>query len=194
MDMTTEMMALGTELAIITSKKSVDSIFDKIRALKKTNNNEQIILNLEEIINDLISDKNSLIQICHVYEEKLVAQKITEKEIVYITKSVFPLLEDFIEKSGDEDGKIRAGIEVIKPFLSEELFNIMQILGFNFKKALGEPLTELIASLIRNNIKNNIDNSIHMLEQQKEIEYLKTIQNEEAYKRLKSMINQDNKD
>ena len=41
---------------------------------------------------------------------------------------------------------------MIKPILSKETFNILQILGFNFKKAIGEPMTEWIASLIKSKI------------------------------------------
>lgn len=68
MEMTPEMIALGTELATIAGRKSVESIFDKIRAIKQTGNKDQIINNLEEIINELIADKNSLIQISQYNE------------------------------------------------------------------------------------------------------------------------------
>ena len=192
MEMTPEMIALGTELATIAGRKSVESIFDKIRAIKQTGNKDQIINNLEEIINELIADKNSLIQISQAYEENLITQKITEKEIDYITKSVIPLLEEFVKQSGDDDGKIQAGLNVIKPLLSKETFNIMQILGFNFKKAVGEPLTELLASYIRANTnKSTVDGvSMLMLEKQREIEYLKICQDKEAFERLASIFHQ----
>ena len=62
---------------------------------------------------------------------------------------------------------------------------MLQILGFNFKKAVGEPLTELLASWIRSNIKT-ADRNVEMqiLAQQREVEYFKICQDEEAYKRL----------
>jgi len=193
MEMTPEMIALGTELATITGRKSVEAIFDKIKAIKQTGNKDQIINNLEEIINELIADKNSLIQISQAYEENLITQKITEKEIDYITKSVIPLLEEFVKQSGDDDGKIQAGLNVIKPLLSKETFNIMQILGFNFKKAVGEPLTELLASHIRANInKSTVGGvTVQMLEKQREIEYLKICQDKEAFERLVSIFHQN---
>lgn len=193
--MTPEMITLGKELATIAGRKSVEAIFDKIRTIKQTGNKDQIIGNLEEIINELIADKNSLIQISQAYEENLIAQKITENEIDYITESVIPLLEKFIEQNNDEDDdKIQEGLNVIKPLLSKETFNIMQILGFNFKKAVGEPLTELLASFIRSKIsKPTVDGmTIQMLETQKEIEYLKVFQNEEAFKRMLSIFQQGN--
>lgn len=153
MELTPEMITLGTELATIAGTKSVEAIFDKIRALKKKGNKDEIISNLEEIINDLISDKNRLIRISQAYEENLITQKITQDEIDYISNSIIPLLEEFLKQSNQDDfGKIQDGINVIKPILSKEIFNIMQILGFNFKEAIGEPLTELLATFIRSKI------------------------------------------
>lgn len=194
MDVTSEMMVLGVELAEIIGRKSVETIWDRIKTVKQTGNKEQIINRLEEIINELIADKNSLIQISQAYEEKLITQKITETEIDYITQSVIPLLEDFITQSGEDDGKIQIAINVLKPLLSKETFNIMQILGFNFKKAVGEPLTELLASYIRANVKKPVVDGLttQMMEMQKEIEYLKICQDEDAFKRLISIFQPGN--
>lgn len=189
MELTPEMITLGTELASIAGRKSVEAIFDKIRAVKKKGDKDEIISNLEEIINDLISDKNRLIQISQAYEENLITQKITQEEIDYITNSIIPLLEEFLKQSSQDDSrKIQDGINAIKPILSKEIFNIMQILGFNFKEAIGEPLTELLAAFIRTKI-NTTERSleIQMLAQQREVEYLKICQDEKAYNRLMSI-------
>lgn len=186
MDLSPEMITLGTELATIAGRKSVETIFDKIKTVKQKGNKDEVISSLEEIINELISDKNSLIQISRAYEEKLITQKMTENEIDYITTSIVPLLEELLEQSNREDsGKIQEGIELVKSLLSKETFNIMQILGFNFKKAIGEPLTELLASLIRSKI-NATENAaeLQMLIQTRDIEFFKLCQNEEAYDRL----------
>ncbi|GFI08519.1 hypothetical protein IMSAGC007_00967 [Lachnospiraceae bacterium] len=189
MELTPEMITLGTELASIAGRKSVEAIFDKIRTVKKKGDKDEIISNLEEIINDLISDKNRLIQISQAYEENLITQKITQEEIDYITNSIIPLLEEFLKQSSQDDSrKIQDGINAIKPILSKEIFNIMQILGFNFKEAIGEPLTELLAAFIRTKI-NTTERSleIQMLAQQREVEYLKICQDKKAYNRLMSI-------
>lgn len=189
MELTPEMITLGTELASIAGRKSVEAIFDKIRTVKKKGDKDEIISNLEEIINDLISDKNRLIQISQAYEENLITQKITQEEIDYITNSIIPLLEELLKQSSQDDSrKIQDGINAIKPILSKEIFNIMQILGFNFKEAIGEPLTELLAAFIRTKI-NTTERSleIQMLAQQREVEYLKICQDKKAYNRLMSI-------
>lgn len=186
MEMTSEVVTLGMELATIAGRKSVEAIFDKIRTVKKKGDKEEIISNLEEIINDLISDKNRLIQISQAYEENLITQKITQGEIDYITNSIIPLLEDILKQTNQDDAeKIQSMIDLITPILSKEIFNIMQILGFNFKQAIGEPLTELLASFIRSKVvttEKNMD--LQILAQKREIEYLRICQDEEAYNRL----------
>lgn len=192
MDMSPEMIALGTELASIAGKKSVEAIFDKIKTVKQKGNKDEIIGNLEEIINELIADKNSLIQISRAYEEKLITQKITDTEIDYITQSIIPLLEQLIKESNPaESQKMQAGINMIKPILSKETFNILQILGFNFKKAIGEPMTEWIASLIKSKINDEKSTELQLLVQKREIEYLKLCQDKDSFQRLMSLKDTD---
>ncbi len=67
----------------------------------------------------------------------------------------------------------------------------MQILGFNFKHAIGEPLTELIAALISSKIPDSTGKELELqvLIQQREIEYLKVCQDNEAYERLLKVFN-----
>lgn len=194
MELTPEMISLGTELTAIAGKKSVEVIFDKIKAVKKKGDKEEIINSLEEIINELIADKNQLIQISQGYEEALITQKMTDKEINYITESIVPLIEELLNSSGGDDTtKIQEGLLILKPLLSSETINILQILGFNFRKAIGEPLTELISEAIRAKIpisSNNFD-EMKLLIQQKEVEYIKLCQDKEAYERLMKLYGRE---
>ncbi len=192
MELTPEMIKLSTELASIAGKKSVEVIFDKIRAIKQKGNKDEAIRNLEEIINELLSDKNQLIQISQAYQEQIITQKMTDNEIDYITGRVIPLIENLLSQNEGKDAeKIQNGLEFIKPILSKETFNIMQILGFNFKHAIGEPLTELIAALISSKIPDSTGKELELqvLIQQREIEYLKVCQDNEAYERLLKVFN-----
>ncbi len=191
MELTPEMITLGTELAAIAGR-SVESIYDKIRTVKKKENKDEIISNLDEIINDLISDKNKLIQICHVYEENLATQKIKEEEIDYITTSIIPILEDLVSQ-GENEGteKIQETMSIAKSLVSKETLNIMQMLGFNFKNAIGEPLTKLVSSFIESKMINSSDKTLglQLLAQQREVEYLKICQDEESFNRMMQFYN-----
>lgn len=187
MDVSSDMIKITSEFAGYLGKRSVEAIFDKIRAVKKKGDQNEIISNLEEIINELIADKNQLIQITQAYEEQLITQKMSEKDIEYITNSIVPLLEELLEQSeGNDAENLRKGIDTFKPILSKETFNIMQMLGFNFKQAIGEPLTKLVCALISSKIPSSIEIStqLQILIEQRQIELLKISQDKESYQRL----------
>lgn len=137
---------LAAALATAVGKNTVNIISDRIKIAHANSSKDKTINTLEEIINDLQSDKNELIRISQAYEQEFVSQKITEKELKYITDNVLPLLDKFIPQNQKET------VEQIKSVLSVETLNIMQLLGFNYKKAVGEPLTSLLQKTIESKI------------------------------------------
>lgn len=132
-----------------------------------------------------------MIRIAHTYEDKLVDQKITETEINYITESIIPLIEKLLDQNGSDSAeKVQENLDLFKSLISKETLSILQILGFNFKEAIGEPLTHLLASLIEAKIEStNKVSEQNMLAQQREIELLRTCQDEAAFARLQSISN-----
>lgn len=178
----------STELATYLAKNTTQKVMDKIRVSKETKDDKKTINALEEIINDLIAEKNKLIQIAQTYDEQLVAQKISEEEVNYITDNILPLLENLLDKSQDpEENKKK--LEMLKPLLSKETFNILQVLGFNFKRAIGEPLTDLINGLIASNTPPSQEKrwEVEALIVERDIEYYKMLQDDEAYQRHKEL-------
>lgn len=187
MEINSELVQLGLNLGNIVARNSAQSVMDKIKSIKTTGDHKKIIGNLEEIINDLISDKNQLIQLVQSYEEVMILQKISDEDIGYITTSIVPLLERLLSESEGEDAtRAKEALELFKPILSKETFNILQLLGFNFKKAIGEPLTELANAAItaKKPTSSEMTIELQMLAEQKQIEYFKIMQDEEAFRRL----------
>src|SRR5699024_2173498 len=136
---------------------------------------------LNEIIQELLAEKNELIQIAQVYDEQMVAQKISEEDIEYITDNIIPLLEKLIDNADSEEEveKNKKNLETFKPMLSKETFNIFQLLGFNYKQAIGESLTELVNSMIvsQKPISTEKELENQKLFHEKELEYFKMINN-----------------
>lgn len=186
MEVSPEVIKLGIDLGNIVAKNSAQAIMDKIRAIKASGDKDKIIGNLEEIINDLISDKNQLIQLVQAYEEKLITQKISDSDIEYITENILPFVESLLESSNDESAeKARESMAMIKSILSKEIINILQLLGFNFKKAIGEPLTNLVSAAIASKTPiASQSEKLQALQLTREIEYIKVVQDEETYNRL----------
>lgn len=120
-------------------------------------------------------------------------QKISEKDINYITENIVPIVSDFLESdlvSSDENinkDEINQIIDVLKPLLSIETFTILQLLGFNFREAIGIPLTKLVNKSIDKGDKENINFQYAVSVNKKEEELFKLLQTEEGrtiYKEL----------
>ena len=137
---------LASNLIEASARNTASYVADKIKASKAKKNDKETINELEEIIQSLLNDKIEIQRIAQAYEQELTSQKITEKDIEYITNNLLPIFSKFIpqEKVGD--------LEQIKSLLSVETFTIMQLLGFNYKRAIGEPLTLLLQKIIESKI------------------------------------------
>lgn len=75
-----QLVDLGVKLTEALAKNTASTIFTKIRAIKAAKDDKATISELEEIIQELISDKNELLQISQAFQQELMAQKITDTE------------------------------------------------------------------------------------------------------------------
>lgn len=135
---------MAANLAEAAARNGASFISDKIKAAKTKKDNKETINELEEIISDLLADKAEIQRIAQAYEQELVSQKITEEDIKYITENLLPIFSEFIPN--------KVEIEQLKKILSVETLTIMQLIGFNYKQAIGEPLTLLTRKAIESKI------------------------------------------
>ncbi|SDJ66147.1 hypothetical protein [Salimicrobium halophilum] len=175
----------GVDMAKVMAKNTAESIRDRVRVARESKNDKETINVLNEIINELIEDKNQLAQVVQMYQDQLVSQRISEEDIEYISENFLPLLKRLQSNNEDEE----KSIDDVKPLLSKETFNILQTLGFNYQRAIGEPLTEFVRRLISSNnpISQNDQLEIQALSEKKQIELFKVLQDSEAVKRYKEM-------
>lgn len=157
-------------------------ISDKIKASKAKHDNKETIAELEEIIMELSNDKRETLRIAQTYEQELISQKITEKDIEYITKNLLPIISQYIPQD-------KVTMQQIESLLSVETLTIMQLLGFNYKKAIGEPLT----LLIQKNIESKLPYDQNL--NSKTVLSLSNLAlDEEAYKRYLYLVGQPSKE
>lgn len=150
--MDAQLQSLGLQLANTAVRNTAGSIADRIMAVKTRKKDQETIAELEEIVSNLLSDKSELVRIAHAYDEELVAQKIAKSDIEYISTNFVPLLRQLIGSAATSNNQDAATsqqvLDLIEPLLSVETVTILQLVGFNFRKAIGEPLTHLVAQLI----------------------------------------------
>lgn len=129
----------------VSTRNTAQTIYSRINLVKQKNNDKEAANVLEEIINDLTTDKNELIRIANSYEQELMSQDISDSDIEYITKELIPIITSFIPLSGENNEFISS----IQKVLSKETLKILQLLGFNYKEAIGLPLTNFVAQAIQ---------------------------------------------
>ncbi|MCT0045252.1 hypothetical protein EFK32_11325 [Lactococcus lactis subsp. lactis] len=180
---------LGVRLAEVTAKNTASAVFGKIKAVKSGHDKDKVIAEMQDLVHELLDEKQELELIAKSYEEELVTQKLKKSDLDFVVQTVLPAIKNFMGKaSGDEEefkNNIKS-IEALEPLLSLDTLMVLQTLGFNYKKGIGEPLTNLTSNLI-NKVQNNNQNRLMELNAEREIEYFKLLQDSEAFERFKAM-------
>ena len=168
---------LAANLVEAATRNSASFISNKIKTAKAKKNEKATINELEEIISDLLNDKSEIQRIAQAYEQELISQKITESDIRYITDNLLPIFSEFISD--------KVEIEQLEKILSVETLTIMQLIGFNYKQAIGEPLTLLLRKTIESKLPTDSQTNANYV-----LAMARLAQDEEATKRFFQLTGQ----
>ncbi|HJB65152.1 MAG TPA: hypothetical protein H9768_02560 [Candidatus Mailhella merdavium] len=138
---------LGASLTSMAAKGAATLVYTKIKASKNEKNIETIKNNYEEIINELLSEREEAVRIAQAYKSELEKVSISDKDIEYLHATISRLIE-LLTAIGKMDTETQISFTSIKELISIDTLKTMQLLGFNYKAAIGEPLTELCAQKI----------------------------------------------
>lgn len=184
---------LVSKTAGVVIKNTSEIVFDRIEKAKAKKDDKQTIVELEEIINNLLNDKNQLQSIIQQYEEILAIQKISDDDIEYISENIIPILTEVLQSDAitqfdeEEVKSINEVLEILEPLLSIETFKILQLLGFNFREAIGLPLTNLVKKSINKNevIELQYENNIASNKAQEQLfKLLQTEEGRQAFEKI----------
>ena len=140
--------SLFARLAEMVTKRTATTISDTIAAVKAKKQDAETIQVLSEIINSLISDREELITIAQGLKEQLVSQQISDSDIRQVVETVLPVLRNISAQGSGNPGKTDAAMVTLQPLLSQDTLKVLQILGFNYREAIGEPLTQVVRSYV----------------------------------------------
>jgi hypothetical protein len=186
MDIDPEVVGLSVRLTETAARNTATAIGDRIRSSKAAAQAQETIGQLEQIVSELLDDKQELTRIARSYQQELVAQQLTHGDVSYIADTLVPLLEKLAVGMGEEEGaKFRGQVDAFKPLLSVETVNILQILGFNFRRAIGEPLTKLVESQIAGRVGTSVDPQVETIKLQRAA--MELAQDPEAFARFQQM-------
>ena len=138
----TELAGSLTALAV---KGTVSSISTKIKSIKMEKDIESVKNKYDEIINELLSEREEAVRIAQIYKSEIERYQISDDDITHLHKTVEKILEIVQKTSPGTDVE---SFNQLKDLISIDTLKSIQLLGFNYKEAIGEPLTELCSNAI----------------------------------------------
>lgn len=146
---------MATNLTALAVKGTATAVHSKIESVKNERNAETLRNTYDELINQLLSEREESIRIAQAYKEELEKVVISDSDIEHLHNTVSMVLE--IIKTMSPQNQSIDSIGQLKNLISVDVLKTMQLLGFNYKAAIGEPLTKLCADAISHiGNKNNV--------------------------------------
>ena len=156
---TQPLVEMGVSLTELAIKGTATAVTNKIKAIKEEKNTEKLRNTYDEIVSELLSERDEAVRIAQAYKSELDRIIISDDDIVHLHNTVSRLLEiikafqlaSAAIKGEEEVAKVTAQVESyeqIKELISVDTLKTMQLLGFNYKAAIGEPLTQICANAI----------------------------------------------
>lgn len=136
---------LAKSLSLLSTKGTVTATEAKIKAIQVEKDIEKIKNQYDEIINELIAERAEAIRIAQVYKNEMDRYVISDSDIEHLHNTVELVLDIIKEMSPDTDV---AMYQQLKELICVDVLKAIQLLGFNYKEAIGEPLTQLCANAI----------------------------------------------
>jgi len=181
-----EMIQMTARLAELTIRNTASSVFEKIKVSKAKKDDTETIAELTDIIQELINEKQELGIISQAFERELATQKLSDDDIAFVGNTVLPVIKEFASKNKDGNQEFLNSIETMEPLISQNTLQVLQMLGFNFKKAIGEPLTDLLSKKIRSLSVENSD-EVAVTIAKRDVEYFKILQDKNSFDRFQQM-------
>lgn len=151
---------LGTSLSSLVLKGTGTAIHGKIASLKNETSTDTIRNAYNEMVNQLLEEREEALLIAQSYKAELEKVVISDEDIEYLQNTISKVLDllvgaqfiDINNKNPDIQAKAKSQkdtVESIKGLISKDVLKTMQLIGFNYKAAIGEPLTLLCAEKIK---------------------------------------------
>lgn len=139
---------MGVSLAKLALKGTTTSVHNKIELAKNEKNMEALRNTYNEIVSELLVEREEAIRIAQAYKEELEKVQISDEDIYHLYNTVSKILEIFKKMSPDANMQQLETFEQLKELINVDTLKTLQLLGFNYKAAIGEPLTKACAGVL----------------------------------------------
>lgn len=191
MEVNPEVVAMTTRLAELGATGTVAGIRTRIATSKASKEARQTIELLDEIVDELISQRTELLGIAQALEDELIAERISDDDIAFVTRELIPKVERLLDFA-DSDADPEEVAKVLELLVAKETVKILQVLGFNFRDAIGQPLTNLVARLINTKgpIQSEDPEALHRLQLESQTALAKLALDPASYNRFRTLLGQ----
>lgn len=153
------LVEMGVSLTELAVKGTASAVTKKIRAVKDIKDAEKLRTTYDALINEVLQEREEAVRIAQAYKSELERIVISDEDIEHLHNTVSNILEIFknIQLAGvdpqDTLGVMRVQkqietMEQVKNLISVDTLKTMQLRGFNYKAAIGEPLTQICSRAI----------------------------------------------
>ena len=139
------MTEMGVSLAELVAKGTASTVTKKVRAIKDVKDAEKLRVTYDSLLNEVLQEREEAIRIAQAYKAEIDRIVISDDDIKHLHATVSRVLD--VIKTFAPNTPVES-IESIKELISVDVLKTMQLLGFNYKAAIGEPLTALCANAI----------------------------------------------
>jgi hypothetical protein len=139
-------------LKALSLENTADTVYQKSAALKQNKEISEIHTGYMEIINELMQQKQEAVLIAESYKNELDRVQISDEDILHLNETAKALLSTLlplIPSTDDGPADVKGIEKLLNTFISASTLRTLQLLGFNFKEAIGEPLTKLVSGFIQ---------------------------------------------
>lgn len=147
--MDNNLMELNTAFAKAITEVTVDTVSNRISAIKSNRDAKKQVTEYDQLINELLDNRNNLELISRNYKERLERVTISDDDIESLHKTVTKIIEILKPFSSDDSEDSSESLNTIIELLNSDTLKTLQLLGYNYKEAIGEPLTEITANFLK---------------------------------------------
>lgn len=150
-DLTQQAIQAGIKLTESLAKNTAGWVSTKVSQVQKKKEIEEVHQQYGEIVNYLLEDNMELQRISMTYQSLYEQVTITDEDIEHLQKTLKRTLELFI-KYDENIAESQENFELIIDLINVDTLKSMQLLGFNYKAAIGEPLTNVCSDFIKSKV------------------------------------------
>ncbi|MFM0778007.1 hypothetical protein P7J56_09345 [Streptococcus suis] len=143
----------GIELGILAVKGTTAKINSKIQSMKTEREADKLRSAYDDIVNELIIERAEALRIAQIYKEEYEKVTIKDEGIEYLHNTLIRIISLF-SPFGNVTEEQTVSFQQMAELLNKDTLKTMQLLGFNYREAIGEPLTEVCANTIKSKLGN----------------------------------------